>query len=198
MSAIADSGNRDLRNIDRFDGENFHLWKFQMHAVFMGTDLLTIVEGSEPKPTNTGAEQTAWIKCDSQAISLLYQTLDKKHHGYVAACTSSHAIWDKIRIIQEQDSGESVHALQQKFFKCSIEEGESIASFLRKIDMAISQLASRGDMTFTSKALSAKIMSNLLAGYDSVMSAWECTLDADKMLENLTLRLFQQEARLKN
>ena len=62
---MVDSGNRDLGNIDRFDGENFHLWKFQMRALFMGKDLLTVVDGTEPKPANAGAQQTAWIKRDS-------------------------------------------------------------------------------------------------------------------------------------
>ena len=99
------------------------------------------------------------------------QALDKKYLAYVVACESSHDIWDKIRVIQEQDSGESIHALQQKFFKCSLEEGDSIAAFLGKIDMAVSQLASRGVTTFTKKAIAAKIMSNLSAGYDSVLSA---------------------------
>lgn len=168
---MAESSNRDLGNIDRFDGENFHLWKFQMRVVFMGRDLLTIVDGSEVKPDEAGPDQVAWIKRDSQAISLLCQALDKKHIGYVVACTSANAIWEKIRVIQEQDSGESIHALQQKFFKCTMEEGDTIATFLGKIDMAISQLASRGDTTFTSTAVLAKIMSDLPEGYDSVMTA---------------------------
>jgi len=55
--------------------------------------------------------------------------------------------------------------------------------------MAISQLANRGDMTFTSTVVLAKIMSNLPEGYDSIMIACECTLDANKTIENLTLRL---------
>jgi hypothetical protein len=41
-------------------------------------------------------------------------------------------------------------------------------------------------------------MSNLLARYDSVMSTWDNIPNASKTLENLMLRLFQQETRLKN
>jgi hypothetical protein len=46
----------DLGNIDRFDGENFHLWKSQMRIVFLGRELMGVVDGTEPKPTAAGAE----------------------------------------------------------------------------------------------------------------------------------------------
>jgi hypothetical protein len=38
---MADS-KLDLGNIERFNGENFHLWKFQMRAVFLGKELMGV------------------------------------------------------------------------------------------------------------------------------------------------------------
>jgi transposase InsO family protein len=69
---------------------------------------------------------------------------------------------------------------------------------MSNIEVVVSQLASCGDTTFTNKAVIAKIMSSLPAGYDSLLSAWGSTPDASKTLETLTLRLYQQETRMKN
>lgn len=44
------SETSDLRNITKFDGQNFQLWKFQIKAIFVAYDLLNIVEGIEAKP----------------------------------------------------------------------------------------------------------------------------------------------------
>lgn len=103
--------------------------------------------GTEPKPADVGADQVAWIKRDNQAISLLCQVLDKKHLQHVISCTTSHAKWAKLKLIHEQDASESVHALQQSFYKCTLSEGESIASFVSNIEAIVNQLASRGDTT---------------------------------------------------
>ncbi len=85
-----------------------------------------------------------------------------------------------------------------KFFKCDMVEGDTIASYIGKIEMVWSQLTNRRNKTFTTKAITAKIMNNLLPRYDSVMFALDSTLDVTKTLENFTLRLFQQEIGLKN
>lgn len=194
---MADS-KLDLGNIERFSGENYHLWKFQMRAVFLGKELMSVVDGSEPKPPSAGADQIAWIKKDNQAISLLCQVLDKKHLQYIISCTTSHAMWAKLKLINEQDASESVHALQQSFYKCTLSDGESIATFVSNIEVIVNQLKSRGDTTFTEKAIIAKVISSLPAGYDNVLSAWDTTPDSSKTLETLTLRMYQLEARIKN
>lgn len=106
-------------------------------------------------------------------------------------------MWSKLKLIHEQDSSESIHALHQRFYKCGLSEGESIASFVSNIEVIVNQLAGRGDTTFTEQAIIAKIMSSLPVGYDNVLSAWDTTPEASKTLDTFTLRMYQQEARLK-
>jgi hypothetical protein len=76
---MANSSNKELGNIERFNGKDFHLWKFQMHAVFMGKELLGIFSKSEVEPTTFRIAQVDWNKHDSQAINLLCQALSKKY-----------------------------------------------------------------------------------------------------------------------
>lgn len=47
----------DIKNVAKFDGMNFQAWKFQMRAILIANDILTIVEGSEKKTGKSSTEE---------------------------------------------------------------------------------------------------------------------------------------------
>ena len=77
-------------------------------------------------------------------------------------------------------------------------EGESIANFLGKIKVIVSQFASRGDTTFNDQAIMAKILCNLPGEFDSLISAWRMQPEATKILDNLTFQLLMTEGMIKS
>jgi hypothetical protein len=83
-----------------------------MQVVFLGKELMGIVDGSEVKPAAASPEQLAWTKRDNHGISLLCQALDKKYLQHIISCTTSNAIRAKLKLIHKQDASESIHALQ--------------------------------------------------------------------------------------
>lgn len=76
-------------------------------------------------------------------------------------------MWAKLRLINEQDASESSY-----------------------IEVIVNQLKSHGDTTFTENAVTAKVMSSLPAGYDTVLSAKDTTANASKTLDVLSLRMY--------
>jgi len=50
----------DLKNVTKFDGTNFQLWKFQMKIIFTASGLLDVVDGTLPKPEPTADNYAAW------------------------------------------------------------------------------------------------------------------------------------------
>ena len=64
---------------------------------------------------------------------------------------------------------------------------ETIANFLGKIEVIISQLVARGDTTFNNDAVISKILCSLLDSFDSLLPAWRMQPSASKTLENLTI-----------
>ena len=88
----------DLRNITKFNGQNFQLWKFQLNAVFLVSDLLRVVEGRDKKlaPVAEGATDTnaavtqAWIKKDAKGMFILSSSMDYSQLDYLVTCTSAH------------------------------------------------------------------------------------------------------------
>jgi hypothetical protein len=48
--------DRDLSGIARFNGEEFHIWKYQIHALLMYKKLLGNVEGTNLESAATNKE----------------------------------------------------------------------------------------------------------------------------------------------
>jgi hypothetical protein len=102
-----------LRNITRFLGQNFHMWHFQMRALFLGKELMDVVDGTtlKPPPLNMICLIT-WIKKDSQTMHLLCQVVEEKILKYVMSCRTSKAIWNKLKEVHDQQLHESIHHVQ--------------------------------------------------------------------------------------
>lgn len=190
--------NAELRNVKLYNGQNFHLWKFQLRAILLGQDLMGIVDGSVPKPTDTVA-QAEWIKKDNQCISLLCKAVAESILEILINCDTSKAIWDKLKLLHDQSAHESVHHVQQRFYECKMDSTDTIATFLGKLEVIKSSLINMGDNSISDASLIAKILANLPSSqYSSFLSAWDNVEDTSRTLNNLTVRLLRHEARLRN
>lgn len=47
-------------------------------------------------------------------------------------CSTSQAIWDKLKLLHDQSAHESVHHIQQRFHECRMEGSDNVASILGK------------------------------------------------------------------
>ena len=66
----------DIASVGKFDGKNYHQWKFQMHCALRAKGLFEIVKGIETKPAGAGDVQKKWIKDDAYAMFLLTSAMD--------------------------------------------------------------------------------------------------------------------------
>ena len=92
-----------------------------------------------------------------------------------------------LKRIHEQNAYENAHSLQAQFYKSSMNPEETIADFLGKIEVIISQLAANGDTTFNEDAVISKILCSIPDSLDSLLPAWRMQPSASKTLENLTI-----------
>lgn len=186
----------ELRNVKVYNGQNFHIWKFQIRAILLGQDLMGIVDGSVPKPSNDPGAERDWMKRDNQCTSLLCKAVDESILEVLLNCTTSKAIWDKLKLLHDQKAHESVHHVQQRFYECKLDNSDTIASYLGKLEIIKSQLVNLGDNSITDSGLMSKVISSLPPKYGPFISAWDNVEDVSRTLGNLTVRLLRQEQRL--
>lgn len=79
------SASIDTKNVAKLDSTNFQVWKFQMRAILVANDILTIVDGSEKKPEDQ-AQRKAKIQRDAKAMFILSSSMEPSQLDYLIIC----------------------------------------------------------------------------------------------------------------
>lgn len=185
----------DLKNVTKFNGENFQAWKFQMRAIFVANDILSIVTGIETAPIEEEAERKAWIKKDAKAMFILSSSMDPGQLEHLITCKSSAEMWKKLSALHEQRSESNKLILLTRFHDYRMSSNDSVAQHVAKVENMARQLIDL-DENISDITIMAKILGSLPSKYNAFVTAWD-SVDTDKQnLENLTTRLLKEESRM--
>jgi hypothetical protein len=73
---------------DRFDGSNYHTWKFRPEMILLDKDLWLVVDGKSVRPSTTNG-QTTWERRDQRAkASFIINLRNNQMHLVTSAKTS--------------------------------------------------------------------------------------------------------------
>lgn len=165
----------DVRNISKFNGQNFQLWKFQIKTVLVANELLDIVEGRTAKPEAEGAPQTDWIKRNAKDMFILSSSIEFSQLEYLITCTTSHDMWTKLSSILEQKSATNKLALITKFHEYQMHSGDTVAQHIETVENLANQLKDI-DQAGSDTMIMAKIQGSLPGKFHPFVSAWESVL----------------------
>ncbi|UYV61249.1 hypothetical protein LAZ67_1004106 [Cordylochernes scorpioides] len=184
----------DLPQIQKFNGDNFHLWKFQMKIILETKDLLSITDGSEVKPEIEDiAKFSNWKKKDAKSKMLITTALKFKYLQQIVNCQTSTEMWKKLSTIYELKSETNKYLLQQRFFEYKMNPNDSIATHISKVETLAQQMKDLGE-PISDVALITKIICSLPDKYKNFITAWDSVSSEEKTLENLTARLLKEES----
>ncbi|UYV61250.1 hypothetical protein LAZ67_1004107 [Cordylochernes scorpioides] len=184
----------DLPQIQKFNGDNFHLWKFQMKIILEAKDLLSITDGSEVKPEIEDiAKFSNWKKKDAKSKMLITTALKFKYLQQIVNCQTSTEMWKKLSTIYELKSETNKYLLQQRFFEYKMNPNDNIATHISKVETLAQQMKDLGE-PISDVALITKIICSLPDKYKNFITAWDSVSSEEKTLENLTARLLKEES----
>lgn len=187
--------DKELSGIARFNGDEFHIWKWQMKSLLQYKRINTIVNGEET--LEDAEDKEDWLAREYSAFTLLCNSVERRVLTPLLQCTTSHQIWTTLLSIYEHKSSSDIHELQRRFFNAKIKPEQSLADYIGELQLLLSELTDIGDESFSEDSLISKITSTLPEGYDAFLSAWDSTPEDDRTFANLQVRLYKEEARLK-
>ena len=187
--------DKELSGIARFNGDEFHIWKWQMKSLLQYKKIHIIVNGTETLEDAENKEE--WQAREYPAFTLLCNYVERRVLTPLLQCTTSHEIWTTLLSIYEHKSSADIHELQRQFFTAKIKPEQSLADYIGDLQLILSELADIGDETFTEDSLISKLTSTLPKDYDSFLTAWDSTPADERTFSNLQVRLYKEEARLK-
>ena len=99
------SGNEEASlRIRKFDGENFHLWKFKMQMVLEEKDLSGIVTGDEVEPVGEGTteeDRRRFQRQERKALATICLSLGDRQLSLVRSAVTANEAWIKLEIHYE-------------------------------------------------------------------------------------------------
>lgn len=182
-------------------------WKFQIKVLLNASELFDVVNGDNPKPipdqSQTAAAQSiyelalkTWKKLDFKAQKIIATTVGPQPLIHIMNCDTAKGMWEKLHRVYEQKSETSIHVLLEKYYAFKMDQKDSIATHISKIEDLAQQLKDMGEILSPAMVVT-RILSTLPSSYAHFNSAWESTAANDRTMENLTARLIVEEARIK-
>lgn len=180
-----------------------------MRILLKDMEIYGIVTGDDPKPVirkrNGEDDRTAneryaealktWCKKDNKVQRYLSTTICDQAVVHIMNCDTGYEMWKKLHSVYEQKSETSVHLIQQKLFAYQMNEGDSMASHISKLEDLAQQLKDLG-APIEQSTLVTKILMTLPSNYSHFHVAWESTASIERTLDNLTSRLLVEESRM--
>lgn len=157
--------DKELSGIARFNGDEFHIWKWQMKSLLQYKRINTIVNGEET--LEDAEDKEDWLAREYSAFTLLCNSVERRVLTPLLQCTTSHQIWTTLLSIYEHKSSSDIHELQRRFFNAKIKPEQSLADYIGELQLLLSELTNIGDESFSEDSLISKITSTLPEGYDA-------------------------------
>ena len=135
---------KSARNIDKFNGENFGLWKFRMEMVLSSMDLWEIVDKSEEAPPKDVDPKVMkdynWrVK---KAMSVIGLSLVDGQLAHIKSCKGPAEAWKTLCNIHETKSLSNILFVCRKFFTIKMQEGDDLMAHINRVKELADQLTS--------------------------------------------------------
>ena len=92
------------KNITKFDGTDFSVWKFEVTQALMAHSLDDMVDGARTRPTGSRdhADVKAWAKDNAKAMSIISSAMDRRQLQNLIMCRTAQEMWAKLTTVYEQ------------------------------------------------------------------------------------------------
>ncbi|TPX57652.1 hypothetical protein PhCBS80983_g03710 [Powellomyces hirtus] len=166
MSSDHDTGRL---TIDKFTGENFHLWKFKMQAMLKAKSLK-----------------------EEKAMAALVLSLGDEQLMHVQNAATAAEVWRKLKVVVHERKGIANKLyLRCKFLTVVMKDGDGMLEHINKVKMMAQKLEAIGAQVDNEDIITTLLYS-LPESFESLNVSLESRAD-DLTLEFLTARLLLEE-----
>ncbi|TPX52213.1 hypothetical protein PhCBS80983_g06501 [Powellomyces hirtus] len=153
MSSDHDTGRLTM---DKFTGENFHLWKFKMQAMLKAKSLWSAIKRTLSLDTS---DQDASRK-EEKAMAALVLSLGHEQLMHVQNAATAAEVWRKLKEVHERKGIANKLYLRCKFLTVVMEDGDGMLEHINKVKMMAQQLGPLGQKAddLTLEFLTARLL----------------------------------------
>ena len=79
----------DLKNVTKFDGTNFQLWKFQIKTILTASGLMNVTNETLPKSESIAVDYATWNTRNTKAMCILSSAVEYSQLEYIVTCEAT-------------------------------------------------------------------------------------------------------------
>ena len=100
---MASYEGESLKIVDKFRGDNFHVWKAKMELLLSTLDLWEIVDESEKAPGEEASSKVKkdYYKREKKALGTIAMNLDEANFMHIISCKRAAHAWKTLCNIHE-------------------------------------------------------------------------------------------------
>jgi len=194
--AFAMDNNSVHTRISKFDGTNFHNWKFKMQMVLEERDLWEVASGAVKFEHCTSTLDQATFKRKSRkALAVICLAMEDSQLPLVRSASGAHDAWSRLEGHFEKRSLANKLFLRRRFFTTMMDEGDDVLAHINKVKTLAEQLDAVG-APVSEDDLVITLLGSLSDSYQFLITALESRSDT-LTWELVTSRLLHEDMKRK-
>ncbi|KAG6613824.1 Transposon-encoded protein [Phytophthora cinnamomi] len=140
-----DAASTTTSRINKFDGTNFHTWKFKMAMVLEERDLWEVTSGEiKLEHCATTLDQTTFKRKSRKALAIICLAMEDSQLPLVRSAKDAYDAWSRLEGHFEKKSLANKLFLRRRFFTTMMAEGDDVLEHINKIKTLAEQLDAVG------------------------------------------------------
>uniref|UniRef100_H3H9V6 CCHC-type domain-containing protein n=1 Tax=Phytophthora ramorum TaxID=164328 RepID=H3H9V6_PHYRM len=182
--------------INKFNGTNFHTWKFKMQMVLEERELWEVTSGEvKLEHCTTTADQATFKRKSRKALAIICLAMEDSQLPLVRSAKDAHDAWSRLEGHFEKKSLANKLFLRRRFFTTMMDEGDDVLEHINKLKTLAEQLDAVG-APVSEDDLVITLLGSLSESYQFLITALESRADSLSW-ELVTSRLLHEDMKRK-
>jgi hypothetical protein len=184
-----------LKVMEKFDGDNFHIWKFKMHMMFSKHGLWKFVDGSATLPSEEVA-RADYNEKEIKAFALLYEHFTDAQLAHIQYCDNVRSVWKALCGVHEAKAISNKLFLRRRFFTIKMQKGDDMLVHINMVKALADQLCSI-EVNITDENVYMVLFMSLPPSFNNLVTSLESMSTKDVDLQFIVVRLLHEVSKRK-
>jgi hypothetical protein len=185
-----------LKVMEKFDGGNFHLWKFKMRMMLSKHGLWKFVDGSATLPSEEVARAN-YNKKKTKAFALLCEHLTNAQLAHIQYCDNVRSAWEDLYGVHEAKKIDNKLFLRRRFFTIKMQERDDMLVHINTMKTFADQLCSI-KVNITDENVYMVFLMSLPPSFDNLITSLELMSIKDVDFQFIVARLVHEVSKKKS
>lgn len=177
---------------NKFNGNNYRLWKCQLLNLLEAHGLLDVADGTTVRPAADADKILAWRQINAKTKAVITNSLDYAQLEFVVELKTAKQMLDKLDALHSTKTEASKVSLLQEFYALRMSSQETVTQFISRVESHVRQLTDARKAIGDDERI-AVILSGLPSKFNTAITMFKSRIDEKRTVTQLQRDLIDAE-----